>query len=114
MADSGGSKGCQPRAGKGQLQEQLAKRLGLTVTVCHYPTGCSKWNPIEHRLFGPISINWAGKPLRTFDTLLAYIRGTTTSAGLDVQAMRLDGDFPTGPAVSDPAMDALHLSKHSP
>ncbi len=113
LADGGGSNDCRNRLWKQQLQEQLADGLGLKVTVCHYPTGCSKWNPIEHRLFGPISINWAGKPLRTFDTLLAYIRGTTTSAGLDVQAMRLDGDFPTGRAVSDAEMDALQLSKHA-
>jgi len=45
--------------------------LGLSLTVCHYPTGCSKWNPIEHRLFSQISINWAGQPLRTLETALS-------------------------------------------
>ena len=78
LCDSGGSNGYRLRLWKVRLQEQLADRLGLAVTVCHYPTGASKWNPVEHRLFGPISINWAGKPLRTFETMLAYIRGTTT------------------------------------
>jgi hypothetical protein len=82
------------------------------VTVAHYPTGCSKWNPIEHRLFGPISLNWAGKPLRTVDTMLAYIRGTTTTTGLEVRAERLDGVYPTGQRVSDAEMAALHLTKH--
>jgi hypothetical protein len=62
LVDAGGSNGCRPRQWKLQLQEQLADRLGLEVRVCHYPTGVSKWNPIEHRLFGPISINWAGNP----------------------------------------------------
>jgi hypothetical protein len=76
MADSGGSNGWQPRLWKQQVQEQLCDRFGLSVTVCHYPTGCSKWNPIEHRLFGPISTNWAGRPLRTWETLLSYIRGS--------------------------------------
>ena len=52
------------------------------VTVCHYPSGCSKWNPIEHRLFSHISMNWAGVPLRTFETMLRYIAGTVTKAGL--------------------------------
>lgn len=63
---------------------QLSDQPGLTVTVCHYATGCSKWNPIEHRLFRQISINWAGKPLRTFDTMLGYLRDTTTTTGLKV------------------------------
>ena len=78
LCDGGGSNGYRLRLWKVQLQEQLADRLRLNVTVCHYPTGASKWNPIEHRLFGPISINWAGQPLRTFETMLACIRGTTT------------------------------------
>ena len=113
LADGGGSNDCRHRLWKQQLQEHLADGLGLTVTVCHYPTGCSKWNPIEHRLFGPISLNWAGKPLRTVDTLLAYIRGTRTTTGLEVQAMRLDGAFPTGRSVSDADMAAVQLSKHA-
>ena len=58
LADAGVSNGCRPHVWKQQIQEQLAHRLGLEVTVCHYPTGASKWNPIEHRLFGPISIKW--------------------------------------------------------
>ena len=99
LADAGGSNGYRPRLWKQQrssgpaepIQQQLADRLGLEVTVCHYPTGASKWDPIEHRLFGPISINWAGKPLRSFETMLAYIKGTTTETGLKVKAYVLDG-----------------------
>jgi len=72
VADGGGSNGC--RLWKPQLQEHLCDGLGLTVTVCHYPTGCSKWNPIEHRLFAPISLTWAGYPLRTWETMLTYLR----------------------------------------
>ena len=86
LADAGGSNGCRPRLWKLQLQQQLANRLGLEVTVCHYPTGTSKWNPIEHRLFSLISINWAGKPLRTFEFMLACIRGAKTATGLQVKA----------------------------
>ena len=70
LADAGGSNGCRPRLWKEQLQRQLCDRLGLSVTVCHYPTGCSKWNPSEHRLFSHISLNWAGQPLRTLETML--------------------------------------------
>jgi hypothetical protein len=111
LADAGGSNGCGPRRWKQQLQEQLADRFGLTVTVCHYPTGCSKWNPIEHRLFSQISRNWAGKPLRTWQTMLGYIRGTTTVAGLQVRAYLDARPYPTGERVSDAEMAGLNLER---
>jgi hypothetical protein len=112
LADSGGSNGCQPRAWKKQLQEGLADRFGLEVTVCHYPTGCSKWNPIEHRLFGPISINWAGKPLRSFERLLGCIRGTVTGTGLTVRARLLPGVYAKGESVAEEEMKRLKLERH--
>jgi Rhodopirellula transposase DDE domain len=112
LADGGGSNGHRPRLWKQQVQEHLCDRLGLTVTICHYPTGCSKWNPIEHRLFGPISLNWAGKPLRTWETLLGYIRDTTTTTGLRVEAALLAGAYPTGLTVADAEMEALALERH--
>jgi hypothetical protein len=62
-ADCGGSNGARCKLFKQQLQEKLADRFGIEVVVCHYPTGCSKWNPIEHRLFSEISKTWAGCPL---------------------------------------------------
>jgi hypothetical protein len=113
LADAGGSNGCRLRLWKQQIQVQLCDRLGLTVTVCHYPTGCSKWNPGEHRLFGPISINWAGIPLRTCDTILAYIRGTTTTTGLQVEAFLHEGVYETGRSVSDAEMATLKLERHT-
>jgi DDE family transposase len=112
LADAGGSNGCRPRLWKQQVQSHLSDRLGLTVTVCHYPTGCSKWNPIEHRLFSHISLNWAGKPLRTWELMLGYIRGTTTTTGLCVEAFRHDGVYVTGQKVSDTEMQALNLERH--
>lgn len=112
LADAGGSNGSRPRSFKLHLQEQLSDRYGLTVTVCHYPTGCSKWNPIEHRLFSQISLNWAGKPLRSLQTMLNYIRGTTTSTGLTVQATVLDGIFEKGQKVSDAHMQQLNIEHH--
>ena len=96
-----------------QLQAQLSDQLGLTVTVCHYPTGCSKWNPIEHRLFSHISLNWAGEPLRTWEGMLAHIRGTKTSSGLEVSAFLQDGEYKTGLSVSDAEMKALNLKRHA-
>jgi len=113
LADGGGSNGCRSRVWKQQLQEQLCDSLGLKVTVCHYPTGCSKYNPIEHRLFSQISINWAGKPLRTFETMLGYIRNTVTTTGLTVKAFLLDGIFEIGHRVSDLEMKMLNLLHHS-
>jgi len=112
LADGGGSNSARSRVWKWQLQEQLCDRLGLTVTVCHYPPGCSKWNPIEHRLFGPISSNWAGHPLHSWDTMLGFIRGTKTETGLTVRAALHDGVYPTGESVSDADMATLNLQRH--
>ena len=109
LADSGGSNGCRLRLWKQQLQEHFADRYGVSVVVCHYPTGCSKWNPIEHRLFSQLSQNWAGIPLRSFETLLNYIRGTTTQTGLTVRASLLEGEYAKGLKVSDEQMQQLNI-----
>src|SRR3984893_10317773 len=109
LADSGGSNGCRPRLWKQQLQEHFSDRYGLTVVVSHYPTGCSKWNPIEHRLFSQISQNWAGIPLRSFEIMLNYLRGTTTQTGLTVRASLLEGEYAKGQKVSDQQMQQLNI-----
>ena len=111
LCDAGGSNGYRPRLWKRQLQVHLADRLGIEIMVCHYPTGASKWNPIEHRLFNHISLNWAGKPLRTFETMLGYIRGTTTATGLKVKAELIDHTYQTRIKVSDAEMAALNLTR---
>ncbi|MEJ2330881.1 MAG: ISAzo13 family transposase [Anaerolineales bacterium] len=113
LGDAGGSNGYRPRLWKQQLQEQLADRLRLAVTVCHYPTGASKWNPVEHRLFGPISVNWAGIPLRTFQTMLALIRGTTNQSGLKVEAFLVDKVYQKGLKVADEVMENLNIERHT-
>ena len=112
LADAGGSNGCRPRLWKKRLQEGLADRFGLEVTVCHYPTGASKWNPIEHRLFGPISINWAGEPLRSLERLLAFVRGTTTKGGLAVTAEVDERTYARGVRVSNAEMQELNIRHH--
>jgi hypothetical protein len=111
LSDAGGSDGYRFRLWKKLLQEKIADHLGIEVMVCHYPTGTSKWNPIEHRLFSYISINWAGKPLRSFETMLGYIRGTTTTAGLKVRAFLMDQVYEKGIKVSDKEMKALNLQR---
>jgi hypothetical protein len=112
LADAGGSNGCRPRLWKLKLQEELANRHGLTVTVCHYPRGASKWNPIEHRLFSFISTNWAGKPLRSLEILLGYIRGTKTETGLRVKATSIGRKYQKGVKVTDQQMTKLCLQRH--
>lgn len=109
LCDAGGSNGYRVRNWKKQLQEQLADRFNLEVMVCHYPPGTSKWNPIEHRLFSFISINWAAEPLRSLKKMLSLIRGTRTQTGLTVKATQLKGDFPTKIKVSDEDMAQLNL-----
>lgn len=113
LCDCGGSNGYRLRLWKAQLQEEFAEKLKLNVNVSHYPTGASKWNPIEHRLFGPISINWAGKPLRTFETVLACIRGTTTQTGLKVSACLVEKVYAKGIKVADEVMESLNLERHT-
>lgn len=112
-ADGGGSNASRSRVFKQQLQEKLADGLGLTVTVCHYPPGTSKWNPIEHRLFSEISKTWAGCPLRSFDLVLDYINDTHTQTGLTVQAHLVTTQYPTGVKVTDDAMEALNIQEHN-
>ena len=111
-ADSGGSNSARSRVWKEQLQEQIADGLGLTVTVCHYPTGASKWNPVEHRLFSEMSKTWAGCPLRSFDMALHYIADTRTATGLQVQAHLVSKSYERGVKVSDDQMATLALRAH--
>ena len=109
LCDAGGSNNCRYWLWKQQIQEQLADQFGIEVLVCHYPSGASKWNPIEHRLFSQISRNWAGQPLRTFNTLLNYIRHTTTETGLTVKAFLVDRVFEKGRRVTRSEREALSL-----
>lgn len=112
LADAGGSNSCRNRLWKLRLQEHLVDRPGLCVTVCHYPSGASKWNPVEHRLFGPISVNWAGKPLRCLETLLGYIRGTVTAPGLEVTANLMERTYLTKIKVTKQEIAGVRLIRH--
>jgi hypothetical protein len=112
LADAGGSNGYRPRLWKQCLQELVADCYGLDVTVCHYPAGASKWNPVEHRLFGPISVNWSGQPLSTREIMLGFLRGTRTKTGLEVTAEWWDRLFAKGRKVSNAAMCQLQIEKH--
>jgi len=110
LADAGGSNGCRPRMWKYRLQS-LADRLGLVVNVCHYPTGASKWNPVEHRLFGPISTNWSGIPLQSTEVMLSCLRGTMTQGGLRVSAQWQPRVYAKGTKVTRAEMEGIHILK---
>jgi hypothetical protein len=110
-ADGGGSNGYRVRLWKVELQK-LADELKLPITICHLPPGTSKWNKIEHRLFSFITINWRGKPLRSFRTIVQLIAATTTDTGLKVHAEIDENKYPKGVKVSDAEMASLNLSRH--
>ena len=110
-ADGGGSNGHRVRLWKVELQA-LANTLRIPITVCHLPPGTSKWNKIEHRLLSFITINWRGKPLRSFKTIVQLIAATTTNAGLTVRAELDENKYPKGVKVSDATFDALNLARH--
>ena len=84
-ADGGGSNGSRNRSWKFFLQD-LVDEIGITITVCHFPPGTSKWNKIEHCMFSFISMNWRGKPLASYETIIKLIGATKTKKGLRVQA----------------------------
>ena len=110
-ADAGGSNGSRLRLWKLELQ-RLADQTGLSISVCHFPPGTSKWNKIEHRLFSFISSNWRGEPLRDYETIVHLISRTTTAMGLKVTC-RLDRrKYPIGRKVTDEEMKCVNLERH--
>ena len=110
-ADNGGGHGSRQRAWKVHLQE-LSDQTSLAITVCHYPPGTSKWNKIEHRLFSFISLNWKGKPLLNFETVVNLIGGTRTKTGLKVKAVLDTNSYETGVELSPKDMEQLLLKRH--
>jgi hypothetical protein len=110
-ADGGGSNGYRLRLWKVELQ-RWATEVGLDVTACHYPPGTSKWNKIEHRLFSHITMNWRGRPLRSYQAIVSLIGATTTETGLQVQAGLETAVYPAKVKVSDDQMAAVQLYPH--
>ena len=111
-ADAGGSNSYRYRLWKAELAA-FAAETGLTITVCHFPPGTSKWNKIEHRLFSHITMNWRGRPLTSHEVVLNTIAATTTTTGLKVEAVLDTGSYPTGIAVSREQLAALPITAHS-
>ena len=111
QADGGGSNSYRSRVWKVGLQH-LADEFGLIITVTHYPTGASKWNPIEHRMFNLISANWAGEPLDSYETILNHIRTTTSTTGFCCQAQLDTTQYELKKKVSNKDFDGLHIRTH--
>ena len=110
-ADGGGSNGSRLRLWKLELQK-FADETGLSISVCHFPPGTSKWNKVEHRLFSFISSNWRGEPLRDYETIVNLISRTTTAKGLQVTC-RLDRrKYPTGRKVTNEEIGRVNLQKN--
>jgi len=110
-ADAGGSNGARLRLWKWELQ-QLANRTGLSITVCHFPPGTSKWNKIEHRLFSHIAMNWRGTPLVDLATIVSLIGSTRSRSGLHVRAELDRGHYPAGVTITDAQMATVQLTRH--
>jgi Rhodopirellula transposase DDE domain len=110
-ADGGGSNGHRTRLWKVSLQA-LADELGLTLLVCHFPPGTSKWNKIEHRLFSFITQNWRGRPLVSLQAIVSLIANTTTSTGLVVKAALDTNHYDVAIKVSDEELAGLQLRRH--
>jgi len=110
-ADSGGSNGARSRLWKVELQK-LSNQTGLTITVCHFPPGTSKWNKIEHRMFSFITKNWRGKPLTDRVTIVNLIGSTKTKEGLEIRCELDTNNYPKGIKVSDAQMKTVKVKKH--
>ena len=111
-ADGGGSNGSRLRLWKLELQN-FSDETGLSISVCHFPPGTSKWNKVEHRLFSFISSNWRGEPLRDYETIVNLIARTTTAKGLQVTC-RLDRrKYPTGRNVTDEEFNRVNLKRNT-
>ena len=113
LAVGRGSNGPRLRVFTHALQTRLCDASGLRVTVCHDPTGASTWNPHEHRPVSEISKNWAGCPLRSYQTILNDISTTTTTTGLRVTPHLVDQEYLTGDRISDAMMATLHVDRHT-
>lgn len=110
-ADGGGSNGSRNRSWKFFLQD-LADEIGIAVTVCHFPPGTSKWNKIEHCMFSFISMNWRGKPLASYETIIKLIGSTKTKKGLKVEARLDERNYEIGKKISDDDMARLKINLH--
>ena len=110
VADGGGSNSSRGRLWKVAVQG-LADQIGLTISVCHFPPGTSKWNKIEHRMFCHITENWRGVPLRSLEIMVNLIGQTTTRTGLRIEAELDTNRYQVGLKVKDAELTAVQITK---
>lgn len=110
-ADGGGSNGYRRKLWKTEIQN-FSNEFNLKVTICHLPPGTSKWNKIEHRLFSFITMNWRGKPLTSFETIVELIGSTTTTKGLKVKSMLDENEYEKGIVVQDAELKSVNIYPH--
>lgn len=110
-ADSGGSNSPRTRLWRWELQ-RLANKSGLTLEVCHYPPGTSKWNKIEHRLFCHITRNWQGVPLEDLTIVVNLIGSTKTEEGLEVHAWLDRRQYEKSRKVTDTQLSEVRIKRN--
>jgi transposase len=110
-ADGGGSNGHRVKLWKVELA-RLAAETGLDITVAHYPPATSKWNKIEHKTWSFISMNWRGRPLVSYRTIIELISATTTASGLTIRAEEDLNHYETGTKVTKAELAAVPLTRH--
>ena len=76
-----------------------------------FPSGTSKWNKIEHKMFSFITKNWRGRPLVSRQVVLNLIANTTTKKGLTIQAVLDENEYEKGIKVSDEEFEKINLDR---
>lgn len=109
-ADCGGSNGYRVRLWRRELQK-LADELKLSIQVCHFPPGTSKWNKIEHRMFCHITANWRGRPLISREVVVNLIGSTATRERLRIKATLDENIYAPGIKVSDEELAELAIER---
>ena len=112
LCDCGGSNGYRQHRFKEDLCE-LAGRLHRDIRVAHYPPGCSKYNPIEHRLFCHVTRSMQSVVLRTIEIARELIARTTTAAGLHVVAELARRAYTKGRKASTEFIDQMPIQRHT-
>ena len=110
-ADGGGSNGYRRKLWKTEIQK-FSNEFNLEITICHLPPGTSKWNKIEHRLFSFITMNWKGKPLTSFETIVNLIGSTTTIKGLKVKSVLDENEYEKGIIVENDELKSVNILPH--
>jgi hypothetical protein len=92
---------------------EFATQTGLKVMVCHYPPYCSKWNPIEHRLFSQVHKAMEGVVFTDYLTVQTLIGQTSTKTGLSVVVRLNLKEYLKGEKINKTSIDQKRILYHS-